>query len=69
MGRFAAGDAPAMDRLVEETVSGVGADVAALNVPRLAGLVLGGGYGRGEGGVCVKEEGRGRQGRSPFKRP
>ena len=61
MGRFAAGDAPAMDRLVEETVTGVGADVAALNVPRLAGLVLGGGYGRGEGGVCVKEEGRGKK--------
>ena len=61
MGRFAAGDAPAMDRLVEETVAGVGADVAALNVPRLAGLVLGGGYGRGEGGVCVKEEGRGKK--------
>ena len=61
MGRFAAGDAPDIDRLVEETISGVGAEVAALKVPRLAGVVLGGGYGRGEGGVCVKEEGRGKK--------
>ena len=51
MGRFAAGDAPDIDRLVEGAVSGVGADVAALKVSRLAGVVLGGGYGRGEGGV------------------
>ena len=51
MGRYVAGEAPAMDRLVEETVKGVGAEVAALAVPRLQGVVLGGGYGRGEGGV------------------
>ena len=51
MGRYVAGEAPAMDRLVEETVACVGAEVAALAVPRLQGVVLGGGYGRGEGGV------------------
>lgn len=51
MGRYVAGEAPAMDRLVEETIRGVGADVEALAVPRLQGVVLGGGYGRGEGGV------------------
>ena len=51
MGRYAAGEAPAMDRLVEETIKGVGAEVGALAVPRLQGVVLGGGYGRGEGGV------------------
>ena len=51
MGRYVAGEAPAMDRLVEETIRDVGAEVAALAVPRLQGVVLGGGYGRGEGGV------------------
>ena len=51
MGRYVAGEAPAMDRLVEETIKGVGAEVEALAVPRLQGVVLGGGYGRGEGGV------------------
>jgi len=51
MGRYVAGEASAMDRLVEETVKGVGAEVEALAVPRLQGVVLGGGYGRGEGGV------------------
>ena len=51
MGRYVAGEAPAMDRLVEETVKEVGAEIKALAVPRLQGVVLGGGYGRGEGGV------------------
>lgn len=39
------------DRIVEEAIRGVGADVEALRVPRLLGVVLGGGYARGEGGV------------------
>ena len=30
MGRYVSGEAPAMDRLVEETIKGVGAEVAAL---------------------------------------
>lgn len=51
MGRYVAGEAPAMDRLVEETVARVGAEIKALAVPGLQGVVLGGGYGRGEGGV------------------
>lgn len=42
---------PAADRTVEEAVRGIGSDVAALAVKGLAGVVLGGGYGRGEGGV------------------
>lgn len=57
MGRFVAIDSPAMDRLVEETAAGVGADIEALAIPRLRGVVLGGGYGRGEGGVFVGEDG------------
>ena len=51
MGRYVAGEAPAMDRLVEETIRDIGVEVTALAVPRLQGVVLGGGYGRGEGGV------------------
>lgn len=58
MGRFVAVDSPAMDRLVEETIAGVGADIEALAIPRLRGVVLGGGYGRGEGGVFVGEDGK-----------
>jgi len=51
MGRYVAGEAPEMDRLVEETIKAMGAEIASLRVPRLQGVVLGGGYGRGEGGV------------------
>ncbi len=51
MGRYVAGEAPAMDRLVEETVACVGSEIKDLAVPCLQGVVLGGGYGRGEGGV------------------
>lgn len=57
MGVHVAGDSPAMDRLVDEAIAGVGADITALNVPRLRGVVLGGGYGRGEGGVFVDDDG------------
>ncbi len=54
MGRFAAGNAPEIDRLVADAVAGVASAIAALSVPRLAGVVLGGGYGRGEGGVLSR---------------
>jgi len=51
MGRHAAGEAPDIDRIVEDAMAGVGAEIEALKIPHLAGIVLGGGYGRGEGGV------------------
>jgi len=51
MGRHAAGDAPEIDRLVDEACSAIGAEIDAMRIPRLRGVVLGGGYGRGEGGV------------------
>lgn len=54
---------PAMDRAVEDAVRGVGADVAALELPALAGVVLCGGYGRGEGGVKI-DPATGREGLS-----
>ena len=55
MGRYVAGEAPEMDRLVDETIKGIGAEIDSLGVPRLQGVVLGGGYGRGEGGVRRSE--------------
>ena len=51
MGRHAAGDFQEVDRLVDDVCAAVGAEIEALKIPRLAGVVLGGGYGRGEGGV------------------
>ena len=51
MGRHEAGEMPELDGFVEEACAGLGAEIAALCVPRLAGVVLGGGYGRGEGGA------------------
>lgn len=57
MGRHVAGEAPAMDRLVEASITSIGAEIDALGVPKLQGVVLGGGYGRGEGGVRSLELG------------
>ena len=48
------------DRIVEDAIRGVGADVDALRIPRLLGVVLGGGYARGEGGVFFGSEADGR---------
>ena len=56
MGRHVAGEMPALDRLVDDACAGIGREIDALCVPRLAGVVLGGGYGRGEGGVREKLE-------------
>ena len=56
MGRHVAGDMPELDRLVEESCAAIGAEIDALRIPRLAGVVLGGGYGRGEGGAIEKLE-------------
>ena len=54
MGRFVAREAPAVDALVADAVAKIGAEVEALHMPELAGVVLGGGYGRGEGGVFAE---------------
>lgn len=51
MGKFAAFDAPGADAIVAEAIRGIGAEIAALKLRNLRGVVLGGGYGRGEGGV------------------
>ena len=57
MGRFVFGNLPALDALVEKASAGIGGDIAALRIPRLAGVVLGGGYGRGEGGARKNADG------------
>ena len=59
MGVYVAGDAPAMDRRVSEAIKAIGGEIDSLRVPRLQGVVLGGGYGRGEGGVRSLELGVG----------
>ena len=56
MGRHVAGESPDLDRLVDDACASIGREVAAMKLPRLAGVVLGGGYGRGEGGAKEKLE-------------
>ena len=51
MGRFVAGNAPELDRALADALAAIGAEIVAMRIPSLAGVVLGGGYGRGEGGV------------------
>ncbi len=51
MGRHVAADCPELDAKIDKACAAVGAEIDALAVPGLAGVVLGGGYGRGEGGV------------------
>ena len=57
MGRFVAGTAPEAEALVADALVGIGREVDAMRVPGLDGVVLGGGYGRGEGGVREVESG------------
>lgn len=57
MGRHVAGEMPALDRLVDDACAEIGREIDSLCIPRLAGVVLGGGYGRGEGGAKEKLEG------------
>ena len=58
MGRFTATDSPAADAIVADAIARIGKAIATMRIPKLAGVVLGGGYGRGEGGVieeCIIE--------------
>ena len=52
MGHHVPGDVPEVERIVDDACAAIGAEIAALAVPRLRGVVLGGGYGRGEGGIA-----------------
>ena len=49
MGRFVAGECPELDQAVESALRELGGEIERARIPRLAGVVLGGGYGRGEG--------------------
>ena len=51
MGRHVAVECPELDAKINEACRAIGAEIDALKVPALAGVVLGGGYGRGEGGI------------------
>ncbi len=57
MGAHVAGIDPELDMLVADAIAGIGAEISALHLPRLRGVVLGGGYGRGEGGVKIADDG------------
>ena len=51
MGRHVAAEIPELDRVVDDACAAIGREIEAQAVPGLAGVVLGGGYGRGEGGA------------------
>lgn len=57
MSKYVHGDAPKADAIVDRMIAEVGREITELNIPHLAGVVLGGGYGRGEGGVFIDENG------------
>ena len=56
-GRFTAIGSSSVDAAIGEAVSAIGAAIGALRIPHLEGVVLGGGYGRGEGGVAIGPDG------------
>lgn len=49
---------PEIESLLDRTVPEIAAEVVTLGIPELAGICLGGGYGRGEGGVFRDAAGR-----------
>ena len=56
-GRFTAIGSARVDAAIGEAVSAIGTAIGALRIPHLEGVVLGGGYGRGEGGVTTGPDG------------
>ncbi len=50
-GGYTAIPSPEVDAAVGGAIAGIGAAVDAMRIPHVEGVVLGGGYGRGEGGV------------------
>lgn len=51
---------PEVEALFARTLPQMAADIRARALPRLVGVWLGGGYGRGEGGVCRAADGAAR---------
>ncbi len=48
---------PAIEAELDAALKGLGSEIDDLKLPKLAAVVLGGGYGRGEGGVCRTTQG------------
>ena len=48
---------PRIAELLDRSLAGIAADIGALKLPGLRAVILGGGYGRGEGGVLHTERG------------
>lgn len=46
-----------LDALLDAALQWMGAEIDSLKLPKLAAVVLGGGYGRGEGGICRTPQG------------
>ena len=59
MGGPYAYNSPEADKIVDDTIRKIGEEINALAIPKLAGVVLGGGYGRGEGGVFEASQNQG----------
>jgi len=55
--RYTALPSPSLTERLERTLAEIASEIGALHLPKLAGVVLGGGYGRGEGGVRHTPEG------------
>lgn len=53
-GRYMASESEGLDQKLEQALQAIASDVRGLLGRNLIALVLGGGYGRGEGGVCRK---------------
>ncbi|MBQ7695422.1 MAG: hypothetical protein IJT50_09900 [Lentisphaeria bacterium] len=56
-GTFTVVPSPRIEELLKTALAGIAADIGALELPGLRAVVLGGGYGRGEGGVLHTETG------------
>ena len=56
-GAFTVIPSPGIEELLKRAIAGIAADIGALKLPGLRAVVLGGGYGRGEGGVLHTDKG------------
>ena len=57
MGSYTGIASPELTSLLDKALAGIASEIEALKLPHLACIVLGGGYGRGEGGVRHTPEG------------
>ena len=48
---------PELEAVLDNARREIGAEIDARRLPKLTAVVLGGGYGRGEGGVCRTAQG------------